>query len=284
MNPKLSIIVPVYNVERYIDKCIKSILDQTFKDFELILVDDGSIDNSGEICDEYIKKDSRVKVIHKKNGGLAAARNTGLIMARGDYVGFVDSDDWIEPNMFSNLYASCVKNGADISVIGVREVDEDGSCLNEYIPSDISFSEILKRAYAWNKLFKKELFINNNLFFRDGKYYEDLELIPKLFVESIKVTTVSSVGYNYLQRNNSITGSRNEKILDNLWAYTQLKQYLIDKNMYLTYKEDFEKGVAYFKNYYINILYDYPTTFLLNNSKRIINDFNQIGGLKKESI
>ena len=97
MNPKLSIIVPVYNVEQYLDKCIKSILNQTFKDFELILVDDGSIDNSGEICDEYAKKDSRVKVIHKKNGGLAAARNTGLIIARGDYVGFVDSDDWIEP-------------------------------------------------------------------------------------------------------------------------------------------------------------------------------------------
>ena len=184
--------------------------------------------------------------------------------------------------MFSNLYESCVKNGADISVIGVREVDEDGICLNEYIPNDITFSEILKRAYAWNKLFKKELFINNNLFFKDGKYYEDLELIPKLFVKSIKVTTVSKLGYNYLKRKNSITGSRDEKILDNLWAYTQIKKYLIDENMYLTYKEEFEKGVSYFKKYYINILYDYPTTFFLKNFKIIIKNFNQIGGIEKK--
>jgi glycosyltransferase involved in cell wall biosynthesis len=282
MNPKLSIIVPVYNVEHYIEKCINSILTQTFTTFELILVDDGSLDKSGEICDEYSKRDSRVKVIHKKNGGLAAARNTGITMAQGTYIGFVDSDDWIEPNMYKFLYESCVKNYADISIIGVREVDEEGICLNEYIPDSINFGQILKRAYAWNKIFKKELFIKNELFFTAGRYYEDIELIPKLFVKSIKVNVVNQIGYNYLKRNTSITGSRDEKILDNLWAYTQIKQYLIEKNMYLTYKEEFEKGVVYFKKYYINILYDYPTRFLITNSKRIINDFNKIGGIHKK--
>jgi glycosyltransferase involved in cell wall biosynthesis len=279
--PKLSIIVPVYNVEQYLHKCIESILAQTFSDYELILVNDGSKDKSGEICDEYLKKDSRVKVIHKKNNGLASARNTGIIQARGTYVGFIDSDDWIEDDMYKNLYESCEKTNADISIIGVREVDEKGNSLNVYIPNDINLREILKKAYAWNKIFKKQLFFDHNLFFKEGKYYEDIELIPKLFVKSNQVTTVRKVGYNYLKRNTSITGGRDEKILDNLWAYTQVKKYLLDNNLYLEYKEEFEKGVSYFKRYYINILFDYPTTFLLKNSSRIINDFEKIGGIEK---
>ena len=99
MSPKISIIVPVYKVELYLEKCINSILNQTFKDFELILVDDGSPDRCGEICDEYAKKDNRIVVVHKENGGQASARNVGLDIARGDYIGFVDSDDWIERDM-----------------------------------------------------------------------------------------------------------------------------------------------------------------------------------------
>ena len=115
MSPKISIIVPVYKVEKYIHKCIDSILNQTFKDFELILVDDGSPDNCGKICDEYAKKDSRVIVIHKENGGLSSARNSGLDIARGDYIGFVDSDDYIENDMYELLYNLCEENNCDIS-------------------------------------------------------------------------------------------------------------------------------------------------------------------------
>lgn len=103
MNPKISIIVPVYEVEPYIHKCVDSILAQTFTDFELILVDDGSPDNCGEICDEYEENDSRIRVIHKENGGPSSARNAGLNIAKGDYIGFVDSDDWIETDMYEML-------------------------------------------------------------------------------------------------------------------------------------------------------------------------------------
>lgn len=280
MNPKLSIIVPVYNVEKYLEKCIHSILDQTFKDFELILVDDGSVDKSGIICNRYARRDNRIKVIHKKNGGQAAARNVGLNLVRGDYVGFVDSDDWIDPDMYKDLYESCIRDNADISIIGLREVNEFEIILNEYIPNDMSFSEILKRAYPCNKIFKKELFVNNNLSFVEGRFYEDQELIPKLYVKCKKVTTVNKAAYNYLKRNGSTTGSRDEKVLDNLWAYTQIKEYLMDEGLYAIYKPQFEKSVSYFKKFYMNILYDYPTIFFIKNMKRIISDFNKIGGLK----
>lgn len=284
MNPKISIIVPVYNAEKFLNKCIKSILNQTFTNFELILINDGSLDNSGEICNKFLHSDNRVKVIHKENYGQATARNSGLQVAQGEYVGFVDSDDWIEVDMYKNLYESSIKENADISIIGLREVNEFGAGLSEYSPKIITFSEILKRAYPCNKLFKKQLFTNNDLSFIDGRYYEDLELIPKLFVKSKKVICISKVSYNYLKRSESTTGVRDEKILDNLWAYTQIKNYLIEENIYMTYKEEFEKGVSYFRKFYINILYDYPTAFLLKNFKRIKSDFDKIGGLNFEDI
>lgn len=124
--PELSIIVPVYKVEKYLPRCIDSILAQTFGDFELILIDDGSPDGCGRICDEYAQKDKRIVVIHQKNMGVSAARNAGLDIARGRYIGFVDSDDWIEPRMYEVMMDAIRENGADMAVCGVRYADEDG--------------------------------------------------------------------------------------------------------------------------------------------------------------
>lgn len=124
--PELSIIVPVYKVEKYLPRCIDSILAQTFGDFELILIDDGSPDGCGRICDEYAQKDKRIVVIHQKNMGVSAARNAGLDIARGRYIGFVDSDDWIEPQMYEVMMDAIRENGADMAVCGVRYADEDG--------------------------------------------------------------------------------------------------------------------------------------------------------------
>lgn len=124
--PELSIIVPVYKVEKYLPRCIDSILAQTFGDFELILIDDGSPDGCGHICDEYARKDKRIVVIHQKNMGVSAARNAGLDIARGRYIGFVDSDDWIEPQMYEVMMDAIRENGADMAVCGVRYADEDG--------------------------------------------------------------------------------------------------------------------------------------------------------------
>lgn len=117
--PEISVIVPVYNTEKYLDRCIRSIINQTFSDFELILVDDGSKDNSGFICDEWEKKDSRIKVIHQKNAGAGAARNAGLRVAKGEYIGFIDSDDWIEPQMYEVMYNAIEKYSADVGMCNI---------------------------------------------------------------------------------------------------------------------------------------------------------------------
>lgn len=277
ISPKISIIVPVYKVEKYIHKCIDSILNQTFKDFEVILVDDGSPDNCGKICDDYAKKDNRVVVIHKENGGQATARNAALDIARGEYIGFVDSDDYIQNDMFENLYNACTIDEADISIIGTKEVNESGKVIHEYIPNNITFSEILKRAHPWNKLFNKKLFVDSDLSFYEGKYYEDLELVPKLFVKAKKVCTVKSIGYIYLQRDGSTTSMKDKKILDMIWAYKELKLFLINEGVLEKYKDEFEKGTSYFKEFFFNILRECPTIFIIKNSKYIISGFRYFG-------
>lgn len=127
MNDLISIIVPVYNVEKYLNKCIDSIINQTYKNIEIILVDDGSTDNSGKICDEYLLRDSRIKVIHKNNGGLSSARNEGINISSGEYIGFVDSDDWVEPNMYEEMYKKILYSNADIVDCGYWKEYENKS-------------------------------------------------------------------------------------------------------------------------------------------------------------
>ena len=123
----ISVIVPIYNVEKYVNKCVGSIVNQTYTNLEIILVDDGSPDRCPEICDEWAKKDSRIKVIHKKNGGLSDARNAGMKIASGDYIAFVDSDDWIAPEMYERLLMAIKNDNSDIAACAVKMVWEDGS-------------------------------------------------------------------------------------------------------------------------------------------------------------
>ena len=131
MSDKISVIVPVYKVEKYLNRCVQSIASQTYENLEIILVDDGSPDNCGVLCDEWVQKDSRIKVVHKENGGLSSARNAGVAVATGAYVGFVDSDDYIHPQMYEKLYEALVENGADISICGCDYVDEELIFMNE---------------------------------------------------------------------------------------------------------------------------------------------------------
>lgn len=280
MDIKISIIMPVYNVEKYIRKAIESILNQTLNEFELIIINDGSTDYTGEICKEYLRKDKRIKFIEIKNSGQAFARNKGLEIARGEYIGFVDGDDFIEKTMYEDLYKSCISDNSDISIIGLREVNENGEYISKYIPENIDLIEIMKRAYPWNKLIRKNIFLDNNLRFASGRYYEDVELIPKLFIKARHVSIINKIGYNYLKRNGSTTQSRDNKILDNLWAYTSIKEYMAREGVYNLYIDDFYECVNNFKKYYCRTLYDYPSKFLLNNSIKIIMNFNKIGPLK----
>ena len=163
----ISVIVPVYNVEKYLDRCMKSILQQTYHRLEIILVDDGSTDASAAMCDAYARRDSRIRVVHKQNGGLSDARNAGLELAAGDYIGYVDSDDWIEPDMYEYLLENALKYQADIAVCGrvERYVDKEvvrGFSEIEVLAREPALKYLLQndllQNYAWDKLYKQELF------------------------------------------------------------------------------------------------------------------------------
>lgn len=227
--PKISIIVPVYNTEEYIHRCIDSILAQTFVDFELILVDDGSPDRCGEICDEYALIDSRIKVIHKKNGGLSDARNFGLEVAEGDYIGFVDSDDWIEVDMYNILYQNAIQFDADISICKIRKtagfITEDNkmntnNCimLNNEEAFDCLFNTKYYASHACDKLYSKSLF--NGVIYPVGRIYEDMFTTYRLFENANKVIFSDYIGYNYFQREDGIVNSKfSQKKLDYIDAF-----------------------------------------------------------------
>ena len=211
---EVSIIVPVYQVEKYIRQCIDSILAQTFTDFELILVDDGSKDRSGQICDEYAGMDKRVKVIHQKNSGAAAARNSGMDQAIGDYFLFVDSDDYVVPTVVECLYEKAVKEKADIAVCNYlyffendREKDFSTSIKSEVLPGrEIFYNRKNERNYGiwtvvWNKLYRKETV--GKVRFRFGRYFEDEFWANDIYQMDIKVVTIPECLYYYRQHDES---------------------------------------------------------------------------------
>ena len=220
----ISIIVPVYNVETYLDRCMESILKQTYKQLEIILVDDGSTDSSGKKCDDYAKMDSRIKVIHKQNGGLSDARNAGLKLATGAYIGYVDSDDWIEPDMYERLYNACVENCAELAVCRYfceyQDRTEAGGT-DRIVP--LTRDELLKIYISghdeyviynsvWSKLFKRELVAD--LVFPKGRNSEDIMYTTRAFCRLGKAVYIDKCLYHYvLDREGSImNASRGERM------------------------------------------------------------------------
>lgn len=212
----ISIIVPVYKVEKYLRRCIDSILLQTYKDFELILVDDGSPDRCGEICDEYALKEGRIRVIHQENGGLSAARNAGLEVAQGEYIGFADSDDYCHPEMFDVLHNNIAQYNADLVVSKFERIEDSSeivSCKSHTSSKEeiIDGNEALKRfivekdfgAYVWNKLFRKSLFKETR--FPVGKLYEDDFIMPSIFYRCKRIVVIPQVLYYYVINPKSLT-------------------------------------------------------------------------------
>ena len=241
--PLLSIIVPVYDVENYLQKCIDSILAQTFTDFELILVDDGSPDNCPALCDASAAKDARIRVLHQKNGGLSAARNAGLDVARGEWIGFVDSDDYIAPEMYETLYKAVQSTGADLALCDYVKVDETGAlCTHTHVAvpqKSLTGRELLQKAYwttvqiACNKLYHRTIFAQ--LRYPVGKLNEDFFVIPEICLNTQKAVVVPDVLYYYVQRGDSIMGkSRTLRHYDAAEAAQHYWNCLVENRVYET--------------------------------------------------
>lgn len=209
-SPLISIITPVYNVEQYLQQCIESIILQDFQDWELILVDDGSTDKSGAICDEYALKDKRIHVLHKENTGQADSRNIALQLAKADLIGFVDSDDWIEPDMYSALYYTLTGNQADVAICGYFQDYNDAaeaSCTSGDLAvynRDEALKLIIEdkviKSFLWDKLFRREVITD---LLPKAYYYEDYATLFKWFVNVEKVVFYQKPEYHYRQRKGS---------------------------------------------------------------------------------
>ena len=234
--PLISVIVPVYKVEQYLDCCVRSIVEQTYSNLEIILVDDGSPDNCGAMCDAWTGKDSRIKVIHKENGGLSDARNAGLAIASGELIGFVDSDDWIAPDMYRLLYEDMERNGSDISACGVQMVWEDGTPPRMLTPSGICVMdrESAMREIIWESAFKQPVWYKlykaetvRDIQFPVGKHHEDVFWSYRAFGRANRVSAFDVPCYYYRQRSGSIMGNGfSMKRLDGLEAKAQRQEYI----------------------------------------------------------
>lgn len=272
-NALISIIIPVYKVEKYLEKCIQSVINQTYENLQIILVDDGSPDNCGKICDEYAKKDHRIEVIHKSNGGLSDARNKGLEIAKGEYIGFVDSDDYIEADMYEVLYNLLKQYNADVSIcnfytvsqgkISIKNADNG---INEYNRIEILKEILLDKniqSYAWNKLYKKELF--DEIKYPIGKKYEDIGTTFYLLEKCNKVVVTGKSEYYYINRQDSIVNNVTESTI------TDYIELIMQRYDYI--EENIKELSSYNKDYLKRIL---------KTAEKDIKSLNEVGDYTKK--
>lgn len=237
----ISIIIPVYNVEQYLDKCLQSVIHQTYQDIEIILVDDGSSDNSGILCDKWQEKDSRIKVIHKSNGGLSNARNVAIEQANGEYLMFIDSDDIVSNDLCKELFEMLKNNNADISICNATHIFDDRFDFKNtgeihcYSRNEAICQLWYQKSFlpsAWGKLYKKELFKKTK--FTEGIIFEDVDIMHKLFYQCNKIVYGEMELYGYVHHENSITTKKYSKkdnvILD---ICDKINQFASDKDISL---------------------------------------------------
>ena len=242
--PLLSVIVPCCNVEKYIEKCISSIVEQTYPNLEILLVNDGSADQTGTLCDAWQEKDERIRVIHKQNEGVSYARKTGLESATAKYVTFVDADDWIDKNMYANMMAALLSTNSDIAQCNVFIVFEDGR--KELYDNELKTDtfEVIERtegvllilddkkwrSWMWNKIFKKNLF--DHIVFPNEIYYEDVRILHVLFHHAAQSVYLNHAYYFYYQRMGSALNTdtiRKKLETDSQWANVSYDRYLFVK-------------------------------------------------------
>ena len=282
----ISVIVPVYNVEKYLKRCVDSIKNQTYDNIEIILVDDGSKDSSGKICDDLSKSDNRIVVIHKKNGGLSSARNAGLKKASGKYVAFVDSDDFIEKDMYKNLYSLISKSEYKIASCGFKYVYDNGKIEKKLETNDVKkfdFYDSIKEMNIYRyfdmsvctKLFRKEIF--EDIEFPVGKLSEDFFIMYKLIEKSNGLIYINKYMYNYFQRVNSITKSTTINSDFERAAYEQMV-YIENKypNLKPVVRSAYASANLTVFNFYIKNGVKCPKNVKMTIRKNVIDNFKYV--------
>ena len=286
--PEISVIVPVYNVEKYIKQCLDSILNQTFSDFELICVNDGTLDNSRLILEEYKEKDSRIIIIDKENGGLSSARNAGMKAAKGRFISFVDSDDWIEPDMLENLYQNITSLDTDISICAVHLYDDEKKTVKDdeaYFNLSVFPESFDNRAFsykdtrdftmnvpvmAWNKLYRRSLIEECSAVFPEGKIFEDGPFFFSIYFKTKKVSIVRKPLYFYrINREGSIVKKGGEQLFDIVDVINLMFEELKKSDIFEYVKYDFFKQKA------DDIIYRYdiiPLHFKSRFAKKVKNE------------
>ena len=275
--PEFSVIVPVYKVEKYLKNCVDSIIGQSYQEFELILVDDGSPDTCGEICDKYGTLDTRVKVVHKENGGLSSARNAGLDIATGKYVIFIDSDDfWDDANALEHIHNNLIETDADVLVFPAKRYYENEDKYTYIITSDVYRSKIIDkdvnasirymienniyRAAAWNKVVKKSIIDSHTMRFKNGYLSEDMDWCGDLLLYAQRFDFYGNPFYAYRQqRNGSITTGKTEKLISD-------KLYMCEKGYRQALKLQNKEKTELLASYYA-----YEYTVLLGVSSGVRN-------------
>lgn len=285
MKPLLTVVIPVYNVEKYLKRCVESVIAQDWKKYEILLVDDGSTDHSPQICDNYVKTYDFISVIHKENGGLSEARNTGLSQAKGEYVYFPDSDDWIEPDTFIALSEALESQKFDIISFNREFVkSEEDAIVSDSVVTIVfegkdAFVEMLKHSYitgfANDKIYRKSLFMDHDILFPKGKYYEDLGTNYKLFLSAKKVYATNQKYYHYLIDNpDSITQSWNEKKFIDMFGFYKEVFYSDFVRSQLN-QEEFHISQLYYVNGLTHILASLYKAKLHKNYSDITSEVKQ---------
>lgn len=259
---KISVIVPVYNVENYLEKCLNSLVNQTLQEIEILVVNDGSTDDSQKIIDEFQEKfPQKIKAFTKENGGLSDARNFGIDKASGEFLAFVDSDDYVSENMMEEMYDLAKKNEAELVICNLQKVDENGNVTQkltqipnffEKIDLEKNFSVFSDISYfACNKIFKKELFEGKK--FQKGMHFEDIELIPQILLQCKTLAKADAFHYQYLERTNSISKSHTERGLDILKAVKNVEKSF-ENSSYSSKKQEL-KGFQILEGVYTFLAY-----------------------------
>lgn len=254
--PKVSVIIPVYNVEKYLKRCLDSVINQTLTDIEMICVNDGSTDSSAEILNEYAKKDDRIKIINQVNSGLSEARNVGVREATGEFIGYLDSDDFIEKDYYGTLYNAAKANGADIACASIiRENNKQKKILIEYkeeqsaetVKEKFELAHIPEHCYVWNKIYNREKLIKSGVEFVRGLMYEDAVYSPDVIEALGKLTVVPRIYHHYWNNSGSIIKSPSDKCrADKLYGHKLLIEKCRKYNVKLRLRDELVCKREYF--------------------------------------